>query len=160
MASIFRYLPELPNATAELVGTSKYPDIRGTVEFFQFKQGVLVYTEVFGLPSDSGNCNGSIYYMQIYEKINNGSLETTTCLQADSDLPYNPYNCAPPNHAGYLPPIIESFGYAHISIFTGRFTVQNIISRTVAIHAPAKGDALLFQGILGEKIACGIIQRS
>lgn len=120
-----------------------------------------MFTEVFGLPEDHQNCGGSIYYMQIYEQMQAANRASNiVCSLMDSNLPYNPNHCAPPYHAGYLPPIIESFGYGHMSIFTGRFHARDVIGRAIGIHAPPNGDALLFQGVLGEMIACGVIQRT
>lgn len=41
---------EYPKAIARICGGRDYPTIRGTVQFFQHGDGVLVEAEVWGLP--------------------------------------------------------------------------------------------------------------
>ena len=43
-------LTRRPDAIAEIIGSSEYPDITGTAEFYQTQMGTLVVTEVSGLP--------------------------------------------------------------------------------------------------------------
>ena len=48
---------------------------------------------------------------------------------------YNPSDQAHPKHAGDLPPLLECQGNAYLSVRTDRFSVADIIGRTVVIHS-------------------------
>ena len=56
-----------PHAYAELSGSPAYPGIRGVVKFYQTSCGVLVVSEVNGLPVTSNPCNCGIFAYHIHE---------------------------------------------------------------------------------------------
>ena len=78
---------------------------------------------------------------------------------ADAGMHYNPYDCAHPYHAGDLPPLFSAHGIAWEAVLTDRFTVEEIIDRTVIIHAMPDDFKSQPSGNSGEKIACGVIRR-
>jgi Cu-Zn family superoxide dismutase len=78
---------------------------------------------------------------------------------ADAGTHFNPYNCAHPEHAGDLPPLFGNKGYAWSSVLTNRFTVSDVIGRTVIIHSRPDDFTTQPAGNSGEKIACGVIRR-
>lgn len=64
-----------------------------------------------------------------------------------------------PKHAGDLPPLLECKGQAYLSVKTDRFTVDEIIGRTVIIHSDSDDFSTQPTGNAGRKIACGVIRR-
>lgn len=47
---------------------------------------------------------------------------------------YNPNNYPHPYHAGDLPPLIESNGYAYMSVLLNKFNIQDIIGKVIIVH--------------------------
>ena len=60
-------------------------------------------------------------------------------------------------HAGNLPPLLECQGNAYLSVRTDRFSVADIIGRTVVIHSDPDDFHSQPAGNAGKKIACGVI---
>lgn len=58
-------------------------------------------------------------------------------LFANAKVHYNPSGSAHPNHAGDLPVLINNNGFALSIFITDRFTVEEIIGKTVIIHEKA-----------------------
>lgn len=140
---------------AEIKGSTAYPNINGKVIFCQLPNGVMVRAEVFGLPYEhGGNC---IYGFHIHS----GSECTGNADDpfANSGSHYNPQNSEHPYHSGDLPSLFGNNGYAYMSFFTNRFSVSEIIGRTVIIHASPDDYRTQPAGNAGAKIACGKIRR-
>lgn len=72
---------------------------------------------------------------------------------------YNPGSCPRPAHAGDLPPLFNNKGYAIQMLLTDRFTVEEIIGRTVILHSGPDDFTSQPVGNAGVKIACGVIYR-
>lgn len=155
-----------PGAWAVMHGSSRYPDIRGTVKFYETPAGVLVYADIDGLPTFSEQCESPIFGFHIHA---GGS-----CAQPDSEpgyenadqaadpfpasgAHYNPFGCPHPYHAGDLPPLFGVKGNAFSIFLTERFTVAEIIGKTVIIHAQPDDFHTQPSGNSGMKIACGAI---
>ena len=145
-----------PNAYAVIRGSRTYHQIRGSVRFYQTASGVLVAAEVAGLPAPRGRCEAPVFGFHIHE----GS----TCSGDDTDpfadalTHYDPQQCPHPYHAGDLPPLFGVRGYA-VSIFlTGRFSVREIVGKTVIIHSMPDDFTTQPAGNAGTKIACGEIR--
>ena len=145
-----------PMATAELHGSAAYPDITGTVLFFQMREGVLVATEAFGLPSPDGPCAWPVFGFHIHSGGQCGGNETDPFAGAMTH--YNPKNCAHPAHAGDLPPLFGNGGHAVSAVLTDRFTVREIIGKTVIVHVNRDDFSTQPSGDSGTKIACGRIE--
>lgn len=72
---------------------------------------------------------------------------------------YNPVERVHPKHAGDLPPLLECQGNAYLSIRTDRFSVSDIVGRTVVIHSDPDDFHSLPAGNAGMKIGCGVIYK-
>lgn len=146
-----------PNAMADIMGSEAYPDISGTVRFYQTEAGVLVVTEVRGLPKTDEKCMSPVFGYHIH-----GGHSCTGNSQdafADSMAHYNPDDCEHPYHAGDMPPLFGNNGYALSIFLTSRFEICEIIGRTVIIHLHPDDFHTQPSGNSGEKIACGEIRQ-
>ena len=72
---------------------------------------------------------------------------------------YNPDGCVHPYHAGDLPPLFGNDGLALSLFLTNRFSVDEVIGRTVIIHDHPDDFVTQPSGNSGAKIACGVIRR-
>lgn len=117
--------------------------------------GVIVRAEIINLPRGTGICNNPIFAFHIHSGNRcEGNAEDPF---ADAGSHYNPNNCPHPYHAGDLPPLFSANGRA-ISVFlTDRFTVREIIGKTVIIHSSLDDFTTQPSGNAGKKIACGVI---
>lgn len=159
-------LRQNPQARAQIAGSSAYPDIRGSVIFYQTSHGVVVAARIMGLPNPGGQCDSPIFAFHIHEgnSCSNSSCRGGVCPQgadpfADARMHYNPYDCPHPYHAGDMSPLFGANGYAFSVFLTDRFTVDEIIGRTVIIHASPDDFMTQPSGNAGAKIACGVIMR-
>lgn len=138
-----------PGAVAYLRGSKDLPLLRGTVKFYQRPEGILVVAEVSGLPGKNG-----FYGFHIHT----GS----SCAGADFSETlghYNPAGTLHPKHAGDLPPLLDCNGRAFLQVLTDRFSLQDILGRTVVIHSDVDDFTTQPAGNSGAKIACGEIRR-
>ena len=144
-----------PDAEARIKGSSKHPDIRGYVRFYRTPKGVLVAAEIINLPDKGRPAGSGVFGLHIH----GGSCCTgnTDDPFADAGMHYNPDKLAHPYHAGDLPPLFSGCGYA-LSIFLAyRFSLDEVIGRTVIIHAQPDDFTTQPSGNSGEKLACGRI---
>lgn len=142
--------PFLPAAAAVLHGGDSAPELRGTVEFYPRKSGTLVIASVRGLPHSNPS---GFFAFHIHEGSSCGGEEF-----AESGGHYNPADTPHPQHAGDLPPLLSADGTALLAVLTDRFTVQDVIGRTVIIHSGPDDFHSQPAGNPGMKIACGTIQ--
>lgn len=146
-----------PTARALLKGSEKYPELRGSVQFYQTDMGVMVVTEIFGLPNPATPCERPVFGFHIHTG--------TSCTGNEADpfanamTHYNPQNCPHPHHAGDMPPLWGNQGYAFLMFLTDRFTVREILGNTVIIHDKPDDFTTQPSGNSGNKIACGVIQQ-
>ena len=146
-------LEDMPSARAVLRGSAVYPELKGTVYFFEINGGVIVIADVEGLPMQT-ECGG-VFGFHIHEGMGCGGDDFAETLGH-----YNPRNCDHPYHAGDLPPLFRNEGGgAWMTILTDRFTLQEIIGRTVVIHLNPDDFMTQPAGNSGRKIACGAIRR-
>lgn len=145
-----------PNAVASINGRDEYSCINGMVKFYQTRFGTLILSEIFELPISNERCKSDIFAFHIH---------SGKCCEGNSDDPfadakshYNPNHCEHPYHAGDLPPLFGNNGYAFSSFLTDRFSVDEIIGRTVIIHLNPDDFKTQPSGNAGEKIACGEIK--
>lgn len=143
------------NATAAITGSEKYPDIKGRVWFYQMKNGVIVCTEVNGLPKGNPPCDYPVFAFHIHGGTECSGDETDAFKNAG--MHYNPKNCPHPYHAGDLPPLFGADGRALSVFLTNRFTASEIIGKAIIIHSKPDDFTTQPSGNSGEKIACGII---
>lgn len=143
-------------AAASIVGSQDYAGITGTVLFYQTDQGVVVSAEVSGLPAGSGPCQGGIFGFHIHAGADCAGNMADPFAEAMSH--YNPGDCPHPWHAGDLPPLFGNGGLALAVFLTDRFSVAEVIGKTVIIHDHPDDFTSQPSGNSGTKIACGVIR--
>lgn len=143
------------NGSAVISGSSAYPDIRGIIRFYQTDNGVLTAAEICGLPESEKKCHDPVFGFHIHSG--------TRC---DGDMRdpfsgamshYNPDECEHPFHAGDLLPLFGNDGHSFTVFLSSRFSVTDVIGKTVIIHRDPDDFTSQPSGNAGEKIACGII---
>lgn len=150
------YNPTIMTARATVSGSEMYPDIRGTVMFRQTPRGVLVNADISGLPHDGSNCGGRFFGFHIHEggectgNMNDAFVNTLGH--------YNPSDCTHPFHSGDLPPLLGASGHAISVCLSDRFTVSEIVGKTIVIHSAPDDFSTQPAGNSGIKIACGEIR--
>lgn len=156
-----------PQAYARMRGREDYSTISGNVRFYQLRYSVLVDVRLQGLPNRNTPCDGPIFALHIHEgsACANRQCLSGRCPQgsdpfADAGTHFNPYGCPHPYHAGDLPPLFGVNGVAFSAFLTDRFTVDEILGRTVIIHADPDDFMTQPSGNAGEKLACGEIVRN
>lgn len=144
-----------PDAVAVVLGSEDYPEISGEVLFYQLQNGVLVVAEVDGLPYYSDTCRNNVFAFHIHS----GSECSGDAHDPFSEAltHYNPKNCPHPFHAGDLPPLFENKGYAFLAFLTDRFSLSEVIGKTVIIHSGVDDFTSQPSGNSGQKLACGVI---
>ena len=150
-------LRRLPHAVAVVKGSEADPQIRGTVKFYQARQGVLVVADILGLPVSEGDCGGNIFAFHIHGGASCTGNEEDPFANAGTH--YNPHGCPHPYHAGDMPPLFGAGGRAFLAFLTDRFTVNEILGKTVIIHDGVDDFTTQPSGNAGMKIACGVISR-
>ncbi len=145
-----------PNAIANVRGGSNYPAVGGKVEFYHTPFGVLVSADIHGLPVSQERCGNDIFAFHIHGgELCSGNNEDEF---ADAGTHYNPDGCPHPYHRGDMPPLFTSGKKAFLSFLTDRFTVDEIIGKTVIIHDKPDDFTNQPSGNSGMKIACGEIE--
>ena len=140
-----------PDAVAYLRGSSDAPNLSGEVQFFQERGRVLVVVNISGLPL--GNESG-FFALHIHQGGDCGGEDF-----AHTKGHYNPAQAPHPQHAGDLPPLLLCQGGAFLAVRTDRFSVGDIIGRTVVIHSGPDDLHSQPAGNAGTKIACGVIRK-
>lgn len=144
-----------PYAHAKITGNADNPSLRGIAYFYPVSfGGILIETEVYGLPYENIPPCSQFYGMHIHE--------TGDCsLPFDkTGVHYNPNNFPHPRHAGDLLPLLGNEGYAYSVFYTDRFEVQNIIGRSLIIHSAPDDFTTQPSGNSGVKIGCGVIMEN
>lgn len=144
-----------PQAIATVRGSDRYPDITGTVKFYQIRGGVLVAAEIFGLPTSDEQCKSPVFGFHIHS--GNACTGNADDPFINAHMHYDLHGCPHPYHAGDLPPLFGVNGYAFSAFVTGRFSVREIVGKTVIIHANPDDFTTQPAGNAGAKIACGEI---
>ena len=149
-------LRQQPQAYARIRGSDACPGIAGTVFFYQTVRGAVVAAEVSGLPQPPVRCAHGIFAFHILA----GSVCSGTPEEPFSNAlsHYDPGSCPHPYHAGDLPPLFGNSGYAFQVFFTDRFSVREILGKTVIIHANPDDFTTQPAGKAGQRIACGAIR--
>lgn len=145
-----RIVSQKPMAMARLRGNKENPNLKGYVRLYQYPCGVLVEAEISGLP----NRPGGFFGFHIHE---GGACEGETFSGTGS---HYDTSCRPhPRHAGDLPPLISYGGRAYMAVMTDRFSIRDVVGRTVVVHGMPDDFRSQPAGDAGEKIACGVICR-
>lgn len=146
-------LRDHPDAAAWIRGNTENSQLSGMVKFYHTTYGgVLVEAQIFGLPNVEITGSGNFYAMHIHES---GDCSNNF---AHTGTHYNPKDTTHPNHAGDMPPLLGNQGYAYSVFYDKRFTVPEIIGRSVIIHKMPDDFTTQPAGNAGEKIGCGEIK--
>ncbi len=141
-----------PRAIAWVSGNASQPQLSGSVKFYETPYGgVLVESQMFGLPNINVQGSSNFYGMHIHE---NGNCERPFTRTGEH---YNPENMPHPQHAGDLPPLLGNQGYAYQVFYDKRFQIQDIVGRSIVVHAMADDFRSQPSGDSGDKIGCGTI---
>ena len=138
-----------PGAYARLRGRGDAAGLSGVVKFYQQPGGVIVEANIFGLPYNGPG----IYGFHIHE---GAGCTTPGFLSAGGH--YNPKALPHPRHAGDLPSLLSCGGRAYMAVMTDRFSIREILGRTVVIHGMHDDFASQPGGNAGDRIACGVIE--
>lgn len=140
-----------PAAIARIKGGKMAAGLSGVVKFHQTHGGILVEANIYGLPN---NDNGFYGF-----HIHNGSACAGEGFSSTGGH-YDPVGMPHPRHAGDLPPLLSNGGKAYLQVLTDRFSIPDVIGRTVVIHSQPDDFRSQPAGNAGEKIACGTIRMS
>ena len=125
------------------------PKLSGYIRFYQQKGCVLIVTEIFGLPRE---IETGFFGFHIHQGENCSGTDFS-----GTGSHYNPVDQIHPKHAGDLPPLMCCRGNAYLAVKTDRFTVRDIIGKSVVIHSDPDDFHTQPAGNAGKKIACGVI---
>jgi Cu-Zn family superoxide dismutase len=141
---------ELLSAAAMVRGNAAAPRLRGTVWFSDTPEGVRVRARIYGLPANETGFYGFHLHTA-------GNCALPDFSEAKGH--YNPTGKPHPEHAGDFPMLLATDAMdAWLSFITTRFTVRDIIGRSVIIHAGRDDYTSQPAGDSGARIGCGIIQ--
>ncbi|MDE7044700.1 MAG: superoxide dismutase family protein [Acetatifactor sp.] len=144
-----------PDAAAWINGNAQNPGLSGMVKFYRtIYGGVLIEAEIFGLPNAGLPGSSNFYAMHIHE-----SGDCSDDFH-HTGMHYNPKGAAHPTPAGALPPLLGSQGYAWSAFYDKRFTLDEIIGKSVVIHSGRDDFSTQPAGDSGTKIGCGEIRRT
>lgn len=140
-----------PDAIAQIQGGMEAPLLSGCVEFYQENECVLIIAKISGLSRESET---GFFGFHIHQ-----GQSCTGMDFSGTGSHYNPEEQAHPKHAGDLPPLLACQGNAYLSVKTDRFSVKDILGRTVVIHSDPDDFHSQPAGNAGKKIACGEIRK-
>lgn len=145
---------DLPQAIARISGNEENQRLSGVVSFYDTPSGgVLILAELSELPGLPNHPESGFFAMHIHE---NGDCRAPF---DKTGMHYNPTNQPHPQHAGDLLPLLSNRGYAWNLFYDERFAIDDVIGRSVIIHADRDDFTTQPSGDSGEKIGCGTIRR-
>lgn len=149
-------------AVAHIIGGPFAPRLKGTAVFSTVLGGTQVDVEVQGLPpykmgnQDAGQVGPHGFHIH----------ENGICAVDNPQKPFesagghwNPTDQPHGNHAGDFPVLFSNNGYARMTFFTNRFTVPQIIGKSIIIHEGPDDYQTQPAGASGRRLACGVIQK-
>jgi len=138
-------------AKVEIIGNEVAPELKGTVCFYNTPVGVKVSALICNLPP-----NKTGFYGFHLHEIGN-------CSHSDfsgAGGHYNTKNLPHPMHAGDFPMLLATDNNdAYLTFVTTRFTINDIINRSVIIHMGVDDYTSQPSGNAGKRIGCGVIER-
>ncbi|SDZ44888.1 superoxide dismutase, Cu-Zn family [Evansella caseinilytica] len=147
-------------ALAMMKGGPLAPDISGTVYFKDVPGGCCVSARITGLPRYRPAANDK-------EPIGPHGFHLHECGNCEVGNPEEPFLAAGEhwnpskqphgNHAGDFPVLFSNNGFAHMSFFTNKFSVADVIGKAVIIHANPDDYRTQPCGNAGKRLACGAI---
>ncbi|MCI8371949.1 MAG: superoxide dismutase family protein [Lachnospiraceae bacterium] len=142
-----------PQAQAWVRSASPNLQLSGIINFYQTQYGgVLVEAEVFNLPNVNTPQSTQFYGMHIHE------YGDCSHQFQNTGNHFNPSGQEHPDHLGDLPPLFGNQGYAYSVFYDKRFTLEQIIGKSIIIHSQRDDFTSQPSGDSGTKIGCGVIQ--
>lgn len=137
-----------PQAMAWVTGGPAAPYLSGLVKFYETPYGgVLTEAEVFGLPDQAEPGSSNLYGMHI---LKDGSCSGAKHCCAGGMASSRRFQA--------LPPLLSGQGYGWASFYDKRFTIPDILGRSVIISQNSDGSAAPLPGENSGRIGCGIIR--
>lgn len=147
------------SACAKIAGGPLAPNLKGRVCFFAVTGGTWVEAEVHGLPryqaADAVGQPIGPHGFHIHDGSECADNQAEPFAMAGGH--WNPTNQPHGNHAGDFPVLFSNHGVAIMHFFTDRFTVADIIGKTVIIHQNPDDYRTQPAGNSGKRLACGRI---
>lgn len=144
----------MESAVAVIAGGPAYAQVRGRVRFTQRPDGVAVEAHIQGLPRTPTG----FFAFHLHEGVCGNPGNDPAAYFPQTGGHYNPNGEAHPMHAGDFPSLLETgTGAAYLNFLTSRFTVRQIIGRSVVIHLDPDDFHTQPSGNAGPKIACGVV---
>lgn len=138
------------DAFAVIGENDTHQQLAGIAHFHEIPLGgVVVHVEIHGLPQPP---ESGFFGIHIHE-----FGDCTRPFNA-TGTHYNPTQQNHPEHAGDLPPLLSNRGFAWMSVYTTRFSVMDIIGKSIVVHNMRDDFTSQPAGDSGEKIGCGVIQ--
>ena len=137
-----------PRAIAKIYGGETYPNILGNIEFYAFNETSVVVATIHNLPETDSN----IFAFHIHEK---GECDGKDFASAGPHYGGDVH----PKHKGDMPVLFSNNREAFIVFYTNRFSVHEVIGKSVIIHEKPDDFTTQPAGNSGERIACGIITK-
>ncbi|NLL71335.1 MAG: superoxide dismutase family protein [Epulopiscium sp.] len=159
---MFEYTIQPSMAIAYIHGGPLAPQIQGIVIFKSIFNGTEVYVSIQGLPSYQSEQPGKPpigphgFHIHEFGSCSIGNPENSF---TEAGGHWNPDNQPHGNHAGDFPVLFSNNGIARMSFFTNRFTVEEIIGKSLIIHESPDDYRSQPAGNSGKRLACGIIQK-
>lgn len=138
---------------AKVSGNISNNKIDGIIKFFKKNKGTIVIAEIYGLPNKNRNNFFAFHIHNGGECVEDKEGSYISAL-SHFDLEENKH----PNHSGDLPMLYSNDGYAYMVFYTNRFSIDDIIGKTIIIHELEDDLKTDPAGNSGERIACGIIK--
>ena len=149
------------SGVAYIRGGPLAPTLNGIVRFTSVPGGTEVYVEVDGLPpyqpAQEGRPPVGPHGFHIHQFGN--------CETGDPENPFlaagehwNPAGRPHGNHAGDFPVLFSNQGRARMCFFTDKFSVSEVVGRSVIIHENPDDYRTQPAGASGRRLACGVIQ--
>lgn len=137
-----------PNAIARIFGRQEFSKVFGKVEFYELGKVVAVVCCMKNLPQTKTN----IFAFHIHEYgVCEGDLASAGAHFGSSDHP---------NHQGDMPVLFANGGEAFLAFCTDRFSINDIVGRSVIVHADPDDFVSQPAGNSGERIACGLVLKN
>lgn len=111
----------LPFARAKISGSKKYPDVTGETEFYSTPMGIVVSTEISGLPNGSVDSEERKLY-ELYIKDEDYEKERISGFHKLS------------RGSNRFPPLFSNGGFAWSAHLTDRLYLSEIIGKTIIIE--------------------------
>ena len=142
-----------PFACAKIVGNEIMSNLYGNAYFYKAETGgIWIEIEVGGLPTNDSPNYSPFYGMHIHE------VGNCTLTFEQTGGHFNPTNEQHPNHAGDLPPLLNSNGYAYSLFYTNRLNSENVLNKSLVIHSGTDDFKTQPSGDSGQKMGCGVIE--